>query len=73
MENRTKGQRTQHEFAQQYGANHQGHAVIKYGKFTYNYWLQHDDGSWTNYKCETINADSYDQIQNNTTRNDGKY
>jgi hypothetical protein len=53
MEKKIKGQRTREEFAQQYGANYQEHAVIKYGKSTYNYWMQHDDGSWTNYDCRT--------------------
>lgn len=53
MQKKIQGQRTREEFAQQYGANYQGHAIIKYGKSTYNYWTQHSDGSWTNYDCRT--------------------
>lgn len=29
-------------------------AVIRYGKYTYNYYVQHSDGSWTNTECKTI-------------------
>ena len=58
MEKKIQGQRTREEFAQQYGANYQGHAIIKYGKSTYNYWTQHSDGSWTNYDCRTKYIDN---------------
>lgn len=30
-----------------------GKAVLKYGRSTYNYYMQHSDGSWTNYDCKT--------------------
>jgi len=26
-------------------------AWLNYGKYTTNYYFQHEDGSWTNYKC----------------------
>jgi len=29
-------------------------AVTRYGKSTVNYWIQHEDGSWTNYNCKTV-------------------
>lgn len=29
------------------------HVVIKSGNHTYNYYTQHEDGSWTNYDCKT--------------------
>jgi hypothetical protein len=29
-------------------------AWIMYGKSTINYYAQHEDGSWTNYKCKTL-------------------
>jgi len=29
-------------------------AITKYGKSTYNYWMQHKDNSWTNYDCKTV-------------------
>ena len=47
------GQRSKEDFAKQYGKQHEDHAVIRYGKYTLNYWTQHEDGSWTNYNCET--------------------
>jgi hypothetical protein len=28
--------------------------ITRYGRSTINYWMQHDDGSWTNYDCKTI-------------------
>jgi len=27
---------------------------VMYGKSTINYYTQHEDGSWTNYKCKTL-------------------
>lgn len=30
-----------------------GIAWIKYGKYTYNYYTQHNDKSWTNFDCKT--------------------
>ena len=27
--------------------------VLKSGNHTYNYYMQHQDGSWTNYDCKT--------------------
>lgn len=71
--NKIQGQRSREEFARQYGANHQGHAIIKYGKYTYNYWTQHSDGSWTNYDCKSVNTDSYNTIQSTTARNDNPF
>ena len=29
-------------------------AWVMYGKSTINYYIQHLDTSWTNYKCKTI-------------------
>ena len=48
------GHISKQEFAEQYGKQHVDHAVIKYGKWTYNYYTQHEDGSWTNYAVETF-------------------
>lgn len=28
-------------------------AIIHYGRSTVNYYMQHADGSWTNYDCKT--------------------
>jgi hypothetical protein len=30
-----------------------GTAWLMYGASTINYYMQHKDGSWTNYKCRT--------------------
>lgn len=49
-----RGHISKQEFAKQYGKQHVDHAVIKYGKYTYNYYTQHEDGSWTNYAVETF-------------------
>jgi len=51
-----KGQLSEQEFYSKYGNHPNGKAIIKYGKATYNYWMQHDDGSWTNYDCKTSMA-----------------
>ena len=31
-----------------------GTAITKYGRSTINYWIQHEDNSWTNYDCKTV-------------------
>ena len=30
------------------------YAITRYGQSTRNYWIQHDDTSWTNYDCRTL-------------------
>ena len=31
-------------------------AWIMYGVRTVNYYIQHEDGSWTNYNCKTLDS-----------------
>ena len=49
------GQLSDDEFRNKYpnAAKDDGTAVTRYGKETFNYWQQHNDGSWTNYDCKT--------------------
>ena len=56
------GQYTNEEFLAMYdkaGIGRRGinpltkRAWICYGRYTVNYYVQHEDGSWTNYDCKT--------------------
>lgn len=53
-----KGQISNEEFLSKYPNAEKNvstnKAVTRYGKYTINYWIQHEDGSWTNYDCKTI-------------------
>lgn len=57
METKIQGQLSDAEFKAYYPhakINYsKGLATIRYGKYTTNYWVQHSDGSWTNYDCKT--------------------
>lgn len=54
------GQYSDEEFREMYNKScfnsgySKGNAVVRYGKYTYNYYIQHSDKSWTNYNCRTI-------------------
>lgn len=49
-----EGQISNDTFKNQYPEhkNTCNHAVTRRGN-TVNYWMQHSDGSWTNYDCKT--------------------
>ena len=53
------GQLTDMEFRTKYPTamirNDSRTAITYYGKYTINYWIQHEDYSWTNYDCKTDN------------------
>lgn len=52
-----KGQISNSEFIAKYPNSMKntttGVVITKYGRSTWNYWYQHEDGSWTNFKCKT--------------------
>jgi len=56
MKNKT-GQLTDEEFKRFYPNarinTNSNTATTKGGKYTINFWMQHADGSWTNYDCKT--------------------